>query len=90
MKKMKNTKELYKKVTKWKKKPKYDNLTGGMLFLIVGCGMVFFLSIQDKQVAMLSMVFTFMITFGGRLCLKGFGEGRRTYFMKTKLKKIGK
>jgi len=80
------SKHLYKKIKIWKKKPKYDGIFGGIIFFLVGIGMIYILALKDKQVTMITMVMTLMMVLGLKLCLKNLGEGKQTYFMKTRRK----
>ena len=77
---------IYRKVIRWKKKPKYDYLLGGVIFLVVGLLLIGLLFGENSQVAFLTLIFSGMIFFGARLILKGDGKGRVVYYEKTKLR----
>ena len=80
-------KQLYKKITKWKKKPKYDGLIGGLIFCICATVTLGLLFIKDNGNVPLTVIFTLMFVFGARLMIKSSGEDQRIYYLKVNQKR---
>lgn len=74
----------YKKIVTWKKKPKIDNIIGGVLFSFFS----FFLMgnlVYECERIILAVVFTLMFCFGVKLIYNGFGRGKDVdYILKRK------
>ncbi len=86
MKNKEKPKYLYKKVVMWEKKPKCDGLIGGFIFCLFSFFMICLLFYQDKQTALLTLIFSLLLVFGVRLIFKSVGKEKKEYYMKTKLK----
>ena len=75
-------KQLYKKVIKWEKKENKDMVYSGIGMIFIAVVMVGCLTIVDRQVAFLTMIFTLMMVYGFKLIFKGEGKGKNIYYIK--------
>lgn len=75
----------YKKIVTWEKKPKLDNIIGGIVFVISSAFLISLLLHNHLRIMILAILFTLMFCFGIRLIDKSLGKGKEiNYILKRK------
>ena len=73
----------FKKQVTWKKKPAYDSIIGGTVFVMASAFMFGFLTnTYDRGGIFMAIVFTLLFSMGFRLIRKGLGKGREVLYIK--------
>ena len=79
---MEKEKQEYKKIVKYKRKPKWDDILGGSLFLITSFAILILYFKKNAPVTLLIFLMTLMIVFGFKSIIKGMGQERKIYYIK--------
>lgn len=72
----------YKKIITYYKNPNYENLIGGILFALIGTGVLVWLFFNGETVVILVLVG--MIAFGLKLIENGLGQGKKIEWEKIR------
>ena len=76
----------YKKIVKWKKKPRMPDLILGIIGSLIALGIII-LSISESSIAAMTFIFTIMFCYSFKLMNKNRGIGKEVYYLKLNRKK---
>ena len=74
----------WKKTIEWERKPKWDELIGGIIFCLGAIFVMGLLFYKNGAEEVVMLIVTLLLCKGVHMVIKNSGEGRKEYYAKIK------